>query len=127
MKKLLLITAVFIGLFFAGSVSDSNAQALGFYLTNNTGFTLSNIYVSPAESNKWGEDILPRDLFENGTSVEVFIPAEFGETCVFDIKITDLEGDAVIFTNVDACKLYNLSLNDDGTFSVLDVDSDDSE
>lgn len=115
------ISVFLLGFLFVGPVTDSNAQALGFYISNNTGITLSNIYVSPAESNKWGEDILPKDLFEDGSTVEVYIPAEFGETCVFDIKITDLEGDAVIFTNVDACALHTLTLNGDGTFYVTDV------
>lgn len=118
MKKLLLVAAALFCLsFFAAQ--DSSAQALGFYIENNTGFTLNNIYVSPAESQKWGDDILPQDLFDNQSRVQVYIPETFGETCLFDIKITDLEGNAVVFTNVDACKLHTLRINWDATYEVI--------
>jgi len=58
MKKLIFVFVLFacaLGL----HTTNSNAQALGFYIANNTGVTLNNIYVSPAESSNWGPDILP--------------------------------------------------------------------
>ena len=118
MKKVLFLLAVVFSLSFF-SAQESNAQALGFYIANNTGVTLNNIYVTPAESNTWGDDILPNDLFEDQTTVQVYIPETLGETCVFDIKITDLEGNSVTFTNVDACALNTLRINWDGTFEVI--------
>ena len=90
MKKVLFAAAIMFCLTLLSS-QDSNAQALGFYIDNNTGFTLNNIYVAPSESANWGDDILPKDLFDNATQVEVSIPATYGETCLFDIKITDLK------------------------------------
>lgn len=116
MKKLLFLLILLSGISLF-SAKDSSAQALSFQVINNTGFTLSDIFVSPAESNNWGSDILPNDLFENGSTVTVNIPAEFGETCMFDMKITDTEGAYVVFTNIDACKLVTLQINGDGTFT----------
>lgn len=118
MKKVLFLFAVVFSLSFF-SAQESNAQALGFYIANNTGVTLNNIYVTPAESNTWGDDILPNDLFEDQSTVQVYIPETYGETCIFDIKITDLEGNSVTFTNVDACALNTLRINWDGTFEVI--------
>ena len=117
MKKIIFLFSLVmcISLF---STQESYSQELGFYISNNTGLTLNNIYVSPSESGNWGADILPQDLFEDQSSVIVYIPADYGETCLFDIKITDLEGDAVIFTNVDACALHTLTINWDGTFEI---------
>ncbi len=109
--------AIFCGLFFA-TQTQSNAQALGFYIVNNTGVTLNNIYVSPAENNAWGPDILPQSMFENQATVQVYIPAELGSTCLFDIKITDVPGNAVIFHKVDACKLHTLTIHWDGTYEM---------
>ena len=121
MKKALFLIAAGLCLLFL-NVSQSNSQALGFYIVNNTGVTLNNIYVSPAESSKWGGDILPNDLFEDLSKVQVYIPADFGTTCLFDIKITDLPGNSVTFTNVDACKLHTLTIHWDGTFEIQNVD-----
>ena len=120
MKKLLFVFALLIGLFLLNSTT-SYSQALGFYILNNTGVTLNNIYVTPAEQNNWGNDILPSDLFENQATVTVSIPESYGSTCLFDIKITDLEGNAVIFYNVDACKLHTLSIHWDGTFEIQNI------
>lgn len=118
MKKVLFAFAVMFCLSFFAS-QESQAQALGFYIENNTGVTLNNIYVTPAESNTWGDDILPQDLFEDQSRVMVYIPETLGETCIFDIKITDLEGNSVTFTNVDACALNTLRINWDGTFEII--------
>ena len=121
MKKLLFVFAVLFCLSFSVS-QESYSQALGCYIENNTGVTLNNIYVSPAESDNWGDDILPQDLFEDQATVQVYIPETYGETCLFDIKITDLEGNAVIFTNVDVCALHTLRINWDGTFEIVNVE-----
>lgn len=120
MKKLLFALAVLFCLSFFAS-QDSYSQALGFYIENNTGVTLNNIYVTPAETDSWGSDILPQDLFDDQSTVQVYIPETYGETCMFDIKITDLEGNAVIFYNVDACALHTLRINWDGTFEVTNM------
>jgi hypothetical protein len=119
MKKLLFFAAIFCALFLF-STNNTSAQALYFYVTNNTGVTLNNVYVTPAETNNWGSDILPNDLFESASSIRVDIPATYGETCKFDMKITDLEGNAVIFTGMDACKLHTLTINWDGTYSATE-------
>jgi hypothetical protein len=119
MKKLLLSAFVFAAMFL-GLPATSNSQALYFFVTNNTGLTLNNIYVTPTETVNWGDDILPNDLFESGSSVRVDIPSTYGASCSFDMKITDLEGNAVTFTGMDACKLHTLILNGDGTYSATE-------
>lgn len=116
MKKFLIIVSLFISAFLFNHGS-SNSQALYFFVTNNTGFTLNNIFVTPNETTNWGNDILPNDLFENGSSVRVDIPADYGSTCLFDMKITDLEGNYITFTGMDACRLHTIILNADGTYS----------
>jgi hypothetical protein len=75
--------------------------------------------VTPAETNNWGNDILPNSLFEDNSTITVSIPADYGQTCLFDMKITDAVGGHVTFTGIDACKLVKLQINGDGTFSYL--------
>jgi len=119
MKKILLVVA-FLAVSFMFAETSSNSQALYFFVTNNTGLTLNNIYVTPAETTNWGNDILPNDLFEASTSVRVDIPSDYGTTCLFDMKITDLEGSYITFTGMDACKLHTLILNADGTYTAME-------
>lgn len=118
MKKLLFLFLVIAGISLF-STKNSTAQALTFQVTNNTGVTLVDVFVSPAESNNWGNDILPNNLFENGSTINVNIPESFGTTCMFDMKITDGADGHITFTNIDACKLVALQINGDGTFQYL--------
>lgn len=117
MKKLLLGAALFLALFLVSN-SNASAQALAFDITNNTGVMLNNIYVTPSETTNWGKDILPNDMFNDQTTVHVTIPADYGTTCKFDIKITDVPGNSVTFTNVDACTLHTLTIHWDGTYQI---------
>ena len=116
--KLLALIAVIAILSFS-SVKNSSAQALTYDVVNNTGVTLVDVFVTPAEQNHWGNDILPNSLFENGSTIKVTIPADYGETCMFDMKITDAADGHITFTGIDACKLVKLQINGDGTFQYL--------
>ena len=118
MRKILFLIIAVTGLSFF-SVKNSSAQALTFDVVNNTGVTLVNVFVTPAETNNWGNDILPNNLFENGSSITVTIPENYGTTCFFDMKITDAVGSGITFTKIDACKLIKLQINGDGTFQYL--------
>lgn len=119
MKKLF-ISVLFFAALFVVSERSTSSQALYFFVTNNTGVTLVDVFVTPAETNNWGNDILPQDLFDNSTSIRVDIPTTYGETCKFDMKITDLAGNYITFTGIDACKLHTLILNGDGTYTATE-------
>ena len=118
MKKFLFLLVVIAGLSLF-SAKNSSAQALTFDVVNNTGVTLVDVFVTPAETNNWGNDILPNNLFENGSTISVTIPATYGSTCMFDMKITDGAGGHITFSGIDACKLITLQINGDGTFSYV--------
>src|SRR5436190_1412550 len=116
MKKSLLVLIAVLGLLFAAQ--HTNAQALTFKIKNNTGVTLNNLYVTPSETTTWGNDILPQSMFDDQATVTVSIPADYGSTCKFDIKITDVPGNYVYFKNVDACTLKLLTIHWDGTYEM---------
>lgn len=101
------------------STDNSAGVTYSYDVVNNTGFTLVDVFVSPAETDHWGKDILPNDLFENGSTIKVTIPPDYGTTCMFDMKITDAEGGHITFTNIDICKLVKLKINADGTFNYV--------
>jgi hypothetical protein len=119
MNKKLLFLLLLIAVVSLFSVKNSSAQALTYDVVNNTGVTLVDVFVTPAETNHWGNDILPNDVFENGSTITVTIPADYGSTCIFDMKITDAVGGHITFTGIDACRLVKLQINGDGTYQYL--------
>ena len=101
------------------TADNTAGKTYTYDVVNNTGFTLIDIFVTPAESDHWGKDILPNDLFEAGSTIKVTIPPDYGTTCLFDMKITDAAGGHITFTNIDICKIIKLQINADGTFEYL--------
>ena len=100
---ILVIMAVFAGSAF------SQDYVLKFKIENNTGETLNAVYVTQADANHWGEDIIPGDVFTSGSYVDVTIPVENSTICMHDIKVTDFQNNSVIFENIDFCELRKLS------------------
>jgi hypothetical protein len=101
------------------TAEKNTSGALSYDVVNNTGVTLVDVFVTPAETNNWGNDILPNNLFEAGSTIKVTIPPDYGETCMFDMKITDAAGGHITFTNIDICKVLKIQINADGTFEYL--------
>ena len=101
------------------TTDNSAGVTYSYDVVNNTGFTLVDVFVTPAETDHWGKDILPNDLFENGSTIKVTIPPDYGTTCMFDMKITDAAGGHITFTNIDICKIVKLQINGDGTYEYL--------
>ena len=81
----------------------SQNDYLTFYIENNTKTDLYGIYVTGTDSDSWGEDILPDDIFEAGTTLTVTIPINKSTICEQDIQITFSEDDKnpLIFENID--------------------------
>src|SRR5215471_3600126 len=62
-----------------------------FTLYNRTGQAITEMYVSPASQDEWGEDILGIDVLANGESTTIhFSPKE--RAAKWDIKLVDEDG-----------------------------------
>ena len=106
MKKflfvLLLVLLVSSPALFAQAQQD-------FTVVNKTGLAIANLFVSPAETNNWEEDVLGVDVLQNDEQVDIqFHPSE--ESCLWDIKIIDEEGDSVEWYKIDLCKALVVAL-----------------
>ncbi|MCP4439607.1 MAG: hypothetical protein GY810_11750, partial [Aureispira sp.] len=92
------------------------SQALTFDIHNETGIDLYGVFVSPNEDPNWGEDVLPTELFSAETTVKIDIGEDYGESCSFDVKVTDGEGSEIVFEGVDLCELRSIILYEDGSY-----------
>lgn len=113
-----------LSLLFSISAFSQN-DYLTFYIENKTATDLYGIYVTGIDDDSWGEDILPDDIFEAGTTLTVTIPINKQTICEQDIKITFSENDdnPLIFENIDFCTLDKMILTQKGKtiYYTLDV------
>ena len=84
-------------------------RKLDFTLVNKSTYTVVELYVSPTNDDEWGEDILGRDVLENGEKVAITFSR--GEaTCSWDLKIVDEDEDEVTWTKLNLCEANEITL-----------------
>lgn len=80
-----------------------------FTIVNKTGYPLKHIYVAESKSDSWDEDVLGRDVLNDGESFELsFDKAE--NTCKWDMKVAYDDGETATWENLDLCKISKLTL-----------------
>ncbi|HEY0837588.1 MAG TPA: hypothetical protein VGE72_26980 [Azospirillum sp.] len=80
-----------------------------FKIVNKTGYTFKNIHVSEANNNSWDEDVLGRDVLENGESLDVSF-SKGTKTCIWDMKVTYDDGETAVWEDLNLCKISKLTL-----------------
>jgi opacity protein-like surface antigen len=82
-------------------LASTAAVAADYYvdITNKTGYTIMYMYVSPAKSDSWEEDVLGDDVLATGKTQRVNLNGY--KSPMFDIRLVDEDGDKYTFWNVD--------------------------
>jgi hypothetical protein len=111
MRKTLLTGLIACAL--VGVASPSFAGDQDFTLINKTGLVLDQVYISPANVDDWEEDVLSKDVLEDGESFELEFDGH--NQCKFDMKVVDDNGKDHIFYDIDLCKLTKLTLHREGS------------
>jgi hypothetical protein len=95
--------------------ASAAALAGDYYVevTNKTGYTIMYMYVSPAKSDSWEEDVLGDDVLPSGKTQRVNLTGY--KSPMFDIRLVDEDGDKYTFWGV------NVS-TDDITVTIGDLD-----
>jgi hypothetical protein len=80
---------------------NTAAVAADYYvdITNQTGYTIMYMYVSPAKTDSWEEDVLGDDVMPDGETRRVNLTGY--PSPVFDIRLVDEDGDKYTFWSVD--------------------------
>ncbi len=103
------ITLLFAVLFLlAGCATTGGSGGSGLYyvdVTNNTGYTIYYLYVSPKSSDNWEEDVLGDDVLLNGSTQRVTLRGY--SSPIFDVKLEDSEGNTYTWWGVDVSE-YNI-------------------
>ena len=101
--------------------SNSFAGDQDFTLVNSTGVEIHSLFVSPADKNAWGGDILGKDTLADGETAEItFSPKE--EAAKWDLKITDKAGNSIEWADLDLTEISQVTLNLDGGKATAEVE-----
>lgn len=82
-------------------VPVSRPQTLDLTIENDTTYPIYFIYVSPANSAYWSDDILGRSILYPGEAVTVWVPV--GSSCLYDMRTQDDRGNSFVHTGIDVC------------------------
>ena len=96
-----------------GSLSAVSVTALAgeadFTLVNGTGYTIREVYISPANKEAWGKDRLGDGDLENNKSK--LFKFRDSANCVQDIKVIFDDSDvSVTWEDLDLCEINKLTL-----------------
>lgn len=104
------------GLWFALScllmiaVPANAAGKQDFILVNKTGYDISHVYVSPVKSDDWEEDVLGKDVLEDGDSWKIKFNRSTS-TCKWDLKVVYADDDSTAFwKNIDLCSVSKITI-----------------
>ena len=84
-------------------------QRQDFTLTNQTGYVIVTLNVSPQNQMRWGPDILGSGYLANGESAQVAFSGD-ADVCVWDLRVTYQDGDTGEWRGVNLCETGQVTL-----------------
>lgn len=111
-KSLLSAVVLSLGLMLGASGAARAAEAKqDFVLVNKTGYGISEVYVSPAKSDDWEEDVLGRDTLSDGEAWKIHF-SRAAKTCKWDVKVVYEDDDShAIWPAVDLCSVSKITIH----------------
>lgn len=86
-------------------VAPASANDYHVEIVNKTGMALKHFYASVTSTDKWEEDILGRDVLEDGESFTAEIDDGSGK-CMYDFKGVFENGQFLVQQNIDVCNVH---------------------
>jgi hypothetical protein len=77
-------------------------------IKNRTGWTMLRFYASDSRSDDWEEDILGREVLEDGHDVRINIDDGSG-ACVYDFKAVFTNGRELTRSRINVCEISEYS------------------
>jgi hypothetical protein len=88
---------------FAGGNQD-------FSLHNETDFVIDELHISLANDDKWGADVLGKDVLNLGESARITFTGFKDTDCKFDVKIKKVKEDvSYVVEDIDLCEIDKVS------------------
>lgn len=84
-----------------------------YFITNQSGVVIDELYLSASEEKSWGEDILGRDTLAKGEQVEIVFDHD-DDRCEWDLAVKDTNGNELEWDKLDLCKYTSVTLKPKG-------------
>jgi hypothetical protein len=94
----------------ARAAAPAPVQDRTFFLANETGLALHELYVTPAGSLEPGADLLGAETLPNGATLRVSLGRQ--TLCLFDVRVVLADGAAQEKRGVDICRGSRLTFGD---------------
>jgi hypothetical protein len=98
----------------AGALLLAAAPALAadqdFTLKNRTGYTIASVYVSAAKTTDWEDDVMGRDVLEDGESVDISFPSR-ASACIYDLKVVYDDKEEAVWGGLNLCKVSEVEIH----------------
>ncbi|MBZ0114441.1 MAG: hypothetical protein K8J08_18405 [Thermoanaerobaculia bacterium] len=104
------LACLVVGLFLPALAS---AGTQDFWLYNQSGVLVHELYLSPSASSDWEEDVLGDDVLDDGETLHVAFRGR--EACRWDFLLVDSEGGELIFEDVNLCSVSKVALRCDSS------------
>ena len=104
MKALFVASALFLGL----AASPASAEEV-LKINNHTGYTISEIYISPVSADNWEEDVLGDQTLEAETTVRIDF-SHSADACKWDLKAVYDDKTSAVWHNINLCEISSISL-----------------
>ena len=88
------------------------ADPRDFTLKNNSAVDISYVYVSPANVQDWGDDVMGADILPAGNAVDISFRKYDGTSCTFDVKVIGAQGQEGYLYKVDLCSVDTVTFSD---------------
>ena len=111
MRRILTALTLLIGL---GALTPAMAQNR-FYVINNSGAQINEIYVSSSRVQQWGPDVLGASVLPAGN--QVFITPTFSD-CVLDVRVVYIGGREESRMGVNACSITRIAFGGGGAVGI---------
>jgi len=108
LKKLIFSIALLLSLCAVNNFVQ--AQAQDFSMTNNTGMTLIDVFISPNDENNWGSDVIPKDMILDSETFNFTFTGVSDTKCVWDIMFTADNGVQYYMQDVNLCSITSITL-----------------
>ena len=89
--------------------APAHADQRDFRLVNHTGYTVDQVYVSPAKADDWEEDVLGRDRLADEEFVDISFSGK-ANTCIYDLKLVYTDGEEAVWNKLDLCEVSKISV-----------------
>jgi len=90
------------------------AQMVKISVVNNSGKTMTAVYMSPPDKDTWGENELDAPIADREKADFEWDQADYGGSdagCIFDVKAEYSDGKSTDLEAVDLCKETALNFN----------------